>query len=40
MFRLPYRPSKALLDRLTPERRAIVWPHEHKLYPPGDEPQP
>lgn len=37
MFRLPYRPSKALLERLTPERRAIVWPHEHKLFPPGEE---
>lgn len=40
MFRHPYRPSRALLDRLTPERRAIVWPHEHKLYPPGEAPQP
>ena len=39
MFRLPYRPSKGLLERLTPERRAIVWPHEHKLFPPGEEPQ-
>jgi ectoine hydroxylase-related dioxygenase (phytanoyl-CoA dioxygenase family) len=39
MFRHPYRPSKALLERLTPERRAIVWPHEHKLYPPGEEPR-
>ena len=28
MFRHPYRPSRALLDRLTPERRRIVWPHE------------
>ena len=26
-FRHGYRPSKALLDRLTPERRQIVWPH-------------
>ncbi|MFW5682415.1 MAG: phytanoyl-CoA dioxygenase family protein [Phycisphaeraceae bacterium] len=28
MFRSGYRPSQELLDRLTPERRAIVWPHE------------
>lgn len=34
-FRHPYRPSPELLARLTPERRAIVWPHEHKLAPPG-----
>ena len=27
MFRHRYRPSAALLDRLTPERRRIVWPH-------------
>ena len=27
-FRHGYRPSAALLERLTPERRAIVWPHE------------
>ena len=27
-FRHPYRPSPELLERLTPERRAIVWPHE------------
>lgn len=35
MFRHGYRPSPALLERLTPERRKIVWPHEHKLMPPG-----
>lgn len=28
MFRHPVRPSRSLLDRLTPERRALVWPHE------------
>ena len=28
MFRHPVRPSQPLLDRLTPERRAIVWPHD------------
>lgn len=33
-FRHPYRPSPGLLARLTPERRAIVWPHEHRLAPP------
>jgi len=33
-FRHPYRPSPGLLSRLTPERRAIVWPHEHRLAPP------
>ena len=27
MFRHPYRPSQELLGRLTPEQRAIVWPH-------------
>ena len=26
-FRHPYRPSRALLERLTPERRQIVFPH-------------
>ncbi|CAN5765078.1 hypothetical protein BH09VER1_BH09VER1_51100 [soil metagenome] len=34
MFRHPYRPSPEILDRLTPERRAIVWPHENRLFPP------
>jgi hypothetical protein len=33
-FRHPYRPSPGMLARLTPERRAIVWPHEHRLAPP------
>jgi len=28
MFRHRYRPSAELLERLTPERRKIVWPHE------------
>ncbi len=28
MFRHGYRPSQELLERLTPERRRIVWPHE------------
>jgi len=38
-FRHPYRPSPELLERLSPERRAIVWPHENKLFPPGTAPQ-
>jgi len=33
-FRHPYRPSQPLLERLTPERRAIVMPHEKVLAPP------
>lgn len=33
-FRHPYRPSQALLERLTPERRQIVMPHEKVLAPP------
>jgi len=37
-FRHPYRPSPELLQRLTPERRRIVWPHEHKLMPPNTTP--
>ena len=28
MFRHPVRPSQPLLDRLNPERRRLVWPHE------------
>ncbi len=28
MFRHGYRPSPELLDRLTPQQRKIVWPHE------------
>ncbi len=34
-LRHPYRPSPELLERLTPERRTMVWPHENKLVPPG-----
>lgn len=34
-FRLPYRPSRDLLDRLTPQRRQIVMPHEKSVLPPG-----
>lgn len=34
-FRHPYRPSKALLERLTPERRKIVFPHEKVISPEG-----
>ncbi len=34
-FRHPYRPSKALLERLTPERRQIVFPHEKVISPAG-----
>jgi len=33
-FRHPYRPSQALLERLTPERRQIAMPHEKVLLPP------
>ncbi len=33
-FRLPYRPSPELLDRLTPERRAVVQPHDEVIAPP------
>ena len=36
-FRHGYRPSKALLERLTVERRRIVWPHERIAGAPGDE---
>ena len=28
MFRHPYRPTDALLERLTEQQRTIVWPHE------------
>lgn len=35
-FRHPYRPSPELLERLTPERRQIVWPHEHTLFPDSE----
>ncbi|MDA0991035.1 MAG: phytanoyl-CoA dioxygenase family protein [Verrucomicrobia bacterium] len=34
-FRHPYRPSQALLERLTPERRKIVFPHEKVISPAG-----
>ncbi len=33
-FRHPYRPSFELLERLTPEQRQIVMPHEKVLAPP------
>lgn len=33
-FRHPYRPSLELLERLTPEQRQIVMPHEKVLAPP------
>ena len=33
-FRYPYRPTQELLERLTPERRKIVQPHE-KIVVPG-----
>jgi len=34
-FRHPYRPSAALLERLTPKRRKIVFPHERVISPAG-----
>jgi ectoine hydroxylase-related dioxygenase (phytanoyl-CoA dioxygenase family) len=34
MFRHGYRPSRALLERLTPQQRQVVWPHEQTLTPP------
>ncbi len=34
-FRLPYRPSPELLNRLTPRRRSLVYPHGDPVYPPG-----
>ncbi len=37
-FRHPYRPSLALLERLSPEARQIVMPHEKVLAPPDCEP--
>jgi len=33
-FRHGYRPSPALLERLTKERRKIVWPHGDAVVPP------
>lgn len=37
-FRHPYRPTRELLARLTPERRQIVWPHEPVLRTPNKKP--
>lgn len=37
-FRHPYRPSQELLERLTPEQRKIVLPHEKVLAPPNCQP--
>lgn len=34
-FRLPFRPSKELLARLTPQRRQIVMPHKPPRMPDG-----
>jgi hypothetical protein len=34
-FRLPYRPSPALLERLTGRRRGLVFPHQKEVLPPG-----
>jgi len=34
-FRHGYRPTQALLDRLTPDQRAIVWPHAPKPRQPN-----
>jgi hypothetical protein len=34
-FRLPYRPSPELLNRLTPQRRGLVYPHGDVVLPPG-----
>lgn len=34
-FRLPYRPSPELLERLTPRRRSLVYPHGKEVLPPG-----
>ena len=36
-FRYGYRPSEELLERLTEERRQIVWPHERIAGAPGGE---
>ncbi|MCX5659142.1 MAG: phytanoyl-CoA dioxygenase family protein [Planctomycetota bacterium] len=37
-FRHGYRPSRELLERLTPARRAIVWPHEPLVRTPNKKP--
>jgi hypothetical protein len=34
-FRLPYRPSPELLERLTPRRRGLVQPHQKEVLPSG-----
>ncbi|MDC9823081.1 hypothetical protein PRN20_04995 [Devosia sp. ZB163] len=34
-FRLHYRPSPELLDRLPPRRRGLVYPHGEVVLPPG-----
>jgi hypothetical protein len=34
-FRLPYRPSPELLERLTPRRQGLVYPHSKEVLPPG-----
>jgi hypothetical protein len=34
-FRLPFRPSPELLQRLTPRRRGLVYPHGDVVLPPG-----
>jgi hypothetical protein len=34
-FRLPFRPSPELLQRLTPRRRGLVYPHGDVILPPG-----
>lgn len=38
MFRHPYRPSEELLQRLTPERRQLVWPHTPAKREPNRRP--
>ncbi|NBD38103.1 MAG: hypothetical protein GVY10_06005 [Verrucomicrobia bacterium] len=37
-FRGPYRPTRELLERLTEQRRQIVWPHEPVLREPNRKP--
>ncbi|NQU38849.1 MAG: phytanoyl-CoA dioxygenase family protein [Lentisphaerae bacterium] len=34
-FRHPYRPSQALMERVTPRQRSIVFPHEKVISPAG-----
>jgi len=38
MFRHPYRPTRELLKRLTPERRKLVWPHDPVIRNPQRKP--